>query len=184
MTGQQIYTEVMYGQTMTMTGLLGEIEKSAVFSPCKAYRYKLARKWGDGYRFCNFLMVNPSTADELVNDPTVERCERRAIRMGFDGLAVTNLFALRSTDPAALYSANDPIGPENDAAIVSVARASEMVICAWGNYGALRGRSAAVIELLRECAPGKAHYLRMAKTGMPCHPLYLSYELQPQPWAA
>ena len=78
-----------------------------VFSPDRAYRYVLVRRWStfaDKPRICCYIMLNPSTADEAKNDPTVERCERRARDNGYDGLCVLNLFAYRSTAPKVPYS--------------------------------------------------------------------------------
>lgn len=92
-------------------------QSGADFSPCQRYRYKLWRKWGNG-DLVNFLMLNPSTADAVQNDPTVERCERRARQLGFDGLIVTNLFAFRATDPRTLKAAPDPIGFPRDYILV------------------------------------------------------------------
>ncbi len=131
-------------------------------------------------RVCNFLMLNPSTADESDNDPTVERCERRARSWGFDGLIVTNIFAWRSTDPSVLPGLPDPVGPENDRVILQTARMSDQVICAWGKDGAIRGRSAAVRSLLRDV---QLYALRVSeKTGECFHPLYLPYSAAPFPW--
>ena len=97
-------------------------ETGARFSVDRRYRYALWRVWDHGRGICNFLLLNPSIADEATNDPTSERCERRARRWGFGGLIVTNLFALCATDPAGLRRVADPIGPENDAAILETAR--------------------------------------------------------------
>lgn len=87
-------------------------ETGATFSECRRYRYRLWRYWDRSKPPLCFLMLNPSTADDLSNDPTVERCQRRALAMGFGGLEVVNIFAFRSTDPAALYSL--PVGRYGD----------------------------------------------------------------------
>ena len=124
---------------------------------------------------CNFLLLNPSTADEATNDPTSERCERRARRWGFGGLIVTNLFALCATDPAGLRRVADPIGPENDAAILEAARGAGLVLCGWGNHGAYLDRASAVRALL--AGLGVAPYgLALTRLGEPAHPLYLGYD--------
>jgi hypothetical protein len=147
----------------------------ATFSGCGTYRYLLWRRWASG-PLMNALMLNPSTADFVRNDPTVERCERRAREYGFGGLIVTNLFALRSTDPAALIPAADPVGGWNDDAIRIAAARSGMVLCGWGNDGRLRGRSARVRELL---AGRELHALKLTAKGEPWHPLYVSYRIRP-----
>lgn len=155
---------------------------TCIFSPDRRYRYTLQRDWLTGKGLVNFLMLNPSTADETKNDPTIERCERRARRMGFAGLVVTNIFAFRATDPKEMMRQIDPIGyPSNDYHILDQARRCEMVICGWGNHGKHRFRSASVREML--CDNGvKLHALRVSKTGEPWHPLYVGYDVEPTEW--
>lgn len=126
-------------------------------------------------------MLNPSKADETANDPTVERCERRARAWGYGRVIVVNLFALRSTDPAALYKHMDPVGPENFAAIVWAAKESEIVICAWGEHGAHCGMGDNILLRMRQFYPEKLRALRINKSGQPAHPLYLPYSAQPIP---
>lgn len=155
-------------------------QSGADFSPCKKYRYRLWRTWDDQPPAV-FVMLNPSTADEVENDPTVERCERRARAMGFGGLRVANIFALRSTDPSALYQHADPIGPGNDAAILESVTGAGLVICAWGGHGILNGRGAAVLSMLRR-AGITPHYLKLNNDGTPKHPLYVGYDVKPQVW--
>lgn len=152
----------------------------AWFSPCRKYRYSLSREWDQWKPWVNFIMLNPSTADESKNDPTVERCQRRAVEMGFGHMEVTNIFALRSTDPAGLLKVDDPVGPKNDLWIRLIAKASDLVICAWGTDGKLYERGAHVLQLLRNLDI-EPHCLKLSKDGHPCHPLYQPYSLQPQP---
>lgn len=151
----------------------------ARFSPCKNYRYTLWRAWADRPH-AMFLMLNPSTADEIDNDPTVERCQRRAAMMGYGGLHVANIFAYRSTDPAALYSVHDPVGPENDKAIMDAALNAGIVICAWGTHGKHMNRGEQVLALLRN-AGVKPYCLQINADGTPKHPLYVGYEVSPKP---
>lgn len=156
-------------------------ETGAVFSPCDRYRYRLWRYWDRAKKPLCFLMLNPSTADDLENDPTVERCQRRAMMMGFGGLEVVNIFAYRSTDPSALSAVGDPVGPENDVAILGACRLAGMVVCAWGEHGKLGDRSGKVLELLaREGIP--LHALVVNSSGEPKHPLYVSYDIRPTPF--
>lgn len=150
----------------------------AIFSPCGTYRYLLQRFWHARLESLCMVMLNPSTADAEKDDPTVARCVERARRLGFGSLEVVNIFALRSTDPKALYRHEDPVGPENDEQIVISARTCNMTICAWGTHGALRERGKRVLQLLRH-AGVKPYALRVSAKGHPCHPLYLPYSLQP-----
>lgn len=164
---------------MTVTADLFN-DATAKFSPCGRYRYRLGRSWRPGGRYVLFVMLNPSIADEFVLDPTVRRCVDFAHRWGFDSLEVCNLFALRSTDPKALYTADDPIGPENDRHIMDAAVVASMVVCAWGVHGAHRDRGAEVRRRLGSWVD--IHCLGTTKDGHPKHPLYLAASTQPQPF--
>lgn len=153
----------------------------ARFSPCMKYRYALWRIWDASKPALVFVMLNPSTADLYKNDPTVERCQRRAVQMGFGGLRVANIFAFRSTDPNPLYDLDDPVGPENDAAIVEAAKLGGLVVCGWGTHGNLHKRGQQVIGLLQRNGI-KPHYLKLNADKTPAHPLYIGYEVTPQPF--
>jgi hypothetical protein len=126
-------------------------------------------------------MLNPSTADELRLDPTCTRARNYAGRWGYGAVIVTNVFGLRATDPARLKGARDPVGPGNDRAILAAARSAALVVCAWGNHGALGGRGAAVAALLRGAGIA-LHALRITAAGEPAHPLYLPARLRPFRW--
>lgn len=155
----------------------------ATFSSCAQYRYLLWRTWEPGGKSVLFLMLNPSTADAIENDPTVERCQRRAMAMGFGRVLVANIFALRSTDPQALYDHPEPVGQENDEAILEAARQADLVVCAWGTHGAHQGRGLAVLRMLRD-ADIEATCLGVNKDGSPKHPLYVAYRASPVPMPA
>jgi hypothetical protein len=155
-------------------------ETGAIFSPCKQYRYNLWRIWGDASPAV-FIMLNPSTADETKNDPTVERCERRARMMGFGGLRVANIFALRSTDPKLLYLHEDPIGEQNDKAIIESITGAGIVVCGWGGHGKLNNRGNDVLSLIRD-AGVTPYCLQINKNKTPKHPLYTGYNVEPKEW--
>lgn len=126
-------------------------------------------------------MLNPSTATETQNDPTVERCERRARALGFGAFRVLNIFAWRDTDPKAMRAAADPVGPGNDGAIRESLPWADQVICAWGTHGAHLNRGPLVEALLRATGTPLFH-LGLSKDGHPKHPLYIGYGVQPMPW--
>lgn len=151
---------------------LGAPGAAAVFSEDGAYRYRLRRRWEVG-PLVTFVMLNPSTADHEVLDPTVRRCVGFAQREGAGALEVVNVFALRSTDPKALYGHPDPIGPGNDEHILTAAAESRLVIAAWGHHPAkLGGRGEAVRRLLADHGIA-LHHLGLTKDSYPRHPLYL-----------
>lgn len=166
-------------------------QSSCVFGRDNKYRYALRRQLAPlmpvaADASCLFIMLNPSTADEIDNDPTVTRCERFAARWGYSTLYVANLFAYRATDPQALYSictkdGSDPVGPHNDDAIMKLAKRASRIVCAWGNHGALRGRGRKVEQALRDnkiCIRA----LGMTKQGFPPHPLYLPNHRKASIW--
>ena len=148
----------------------------ARFSACRRWRYLLWRCWDASRPAANFLMLNPSTADEFKLDPSCTRARNYAERWGFGGLIVTNIFGWRATDPKAMRSVEDPVGRGNDAAIVRAAKEAAIVVCAWGTHGEHMGRGARVAELLKEI---QLHSLRVTAGGHPCHPLYLPQTLTP-----
>lgn len=166
---------------VTRQAVKGDAPSTAVYSPCLGYRYTLTRVWQPGGRRALFVMLNPSTATEAQNDPTVERCERRARALGFGAFRVCNIFAFRATDPRVMRAATNPVGPGNDAAIREGAAWADMVVCAWGSHGAHLGRGAGVERLLR--GTGRAlHHLGLTRGGHPRHPLYVAYARAPEPW--
>jgi len=166
---------------ITRTFLKGDAESLAVYSDCEAYRYALTRVWDATGKRVTFVMLNPSTATEVQNDPTVERCERRARALGFGAFQVCNIFAFRATDPKVMRKATDPVGPANDEAIRKGCLWADQVICAWGTHGAYLSRGPAVETLVRATEKPMAH-LGLSKAGHPKHPLYISYQKQPEKW--
>lgn len=150
---------------------------SARISDCGRYRYTLQRSWHPAgmNRFVCWVMLNPSTADERQDDPTIRRCVNFAKAWGYDGIEVVNLYAWRATKPTELWKQKDPVGPNNDVTIRLVSFASALTVCAWGN-NAKDKRLREVTPLL--CEP---HALRVTKAGQPAHPLYLPQDLTPGP---
>ena len=159
----------------------GDAASVAVYSACLRYRYGLTRVWQKDAPRASFVMLNPSTATEYQNDPTVERCERRARTQGYGAFSVTNIFAFRATDPRIMRAEADPVGPGNDAAILQAASWADTVICAWGTHGAHLGRGAFVEKMLRRSDRPMMH-LGLTQGGHPRHPLYVGYAQPPMGW--
>src|SRR3954453_12830581 len=120
----------------------------ASFSSCRRWRYLLWRRWDAARPVANFLMLNPSTADEFRLDPSCTRARVYAEHWGFGALIVTNIFAWRATDPRDMKGVSEPVGRANDRAILRAAREAKLVVCAWGNHGSHLERWAGVLELL------------------------------------
>ena len=136
------------------------------------YRYWLTRRWAAG-NLLPFVMLNPSTADAAVDDPTIRRCIGFAKREGAAGIHVVNRFAYRATNPADLRATPDPYGPGNDAALRFVAAYAashkQPIICAWGANSGHESRTASI--LMADGA--QLVCLGMTKDGHPRHPLYV-----------
>ena len=145
----------------------------ALYSPCERYRYLLTRRWGPG-RALLYIMLNPSKATERANDPTIERCERRARALGYEAVLIGNLFAWRETSPALLRQAEDPVGAANGAALERALAEADDVLAAWGVHGGWRGAGAEAERWLRERGV-RLHTLGLTRDGHPRHPLYVGY---------
>ena len=156
-------------------------DSGAAFSACRRWRWLLWRRWDASRPAANFLMLNPSTADERALDPTCARARDYAERWGYGALIVTNIFAFRETRPELMKAAADPVGRGNDAAILRAAKEAALVVCAWGNHGAFLDRSRRVRALLEKNQIA-LHALRLNANGEPAHPLYLRKSLQPRAW--
>ena len=155
----------------------GDPTGGACFSRTRTFRYSLYRIWDKNLPLAMFVGLNPSTADENEDDPTVRRCAGFARSWGYGGLLMTNLFAYRSTDPEGLFAARDPVGPGNDDFLARTASRSSIIVAAWGNYGTYLQRSTRVRTLLPNM-----HHLRLTQSGQPSHPLYLPGKLKPTLW--
>jgi hypothetical protein len=151
------------------------------FSPDRVYRYCLRRTWELDNTPVVFIGLNPSIADETIDDPTIRRCCNFAKDWGFGGIIMLNLFAFRATDPEAMKKADDPVGPMNDAILKREILIDEppLVVAAWGTHGVFKERCYYVESLLR----GSLSCLLRSKDGHPMHPLYLHHGLKPQPFS-
>jgi hypothetical protein len=149
----------------------------ASFSDDRRYRYLL---WRSGRRPVTWVLLNPSTADETTDDPTIRRCRGYARDWGYDGVIIANAFAWRSTNPKALYTLTDPVGPENDEYILRAASlAAGPIVCGWGNHGVLLSRGAKIVRMLRDAGHSPKAF-GFTKHRQPWHPLYLKADLELQ----
>lgn len=150
------------------------IVRRATISEDNRYRYRLTRIWEAGKPPLSFVMLNPSTADDRVDDPTIRRCMGFAKREGCGGIIVVNLYGLRATDPAELTKAGDPYGPKNADALLAVLDEAAIydtpVVCAWGTKA---GFAAARFRTSAKATPARLVCLGRTKDGHPRHPLYV-----------
>ena len=145
-------------------------ETGAKFSPDRVYRYRLWRIWDRQKGIVLFIGLNPSTADENVNDPTIRRCIRFAIDWGYGGMLMGNIFAYRNTYPETLKICNvDPIGIENDIELHAMNKETNQTVLCWGNGGIYKGRGLEVEKMFPD-----ALTFGYTKQAQPFHPLYLA----------
>lgn len=170
---------------MTTQDEINRLDRTTQFSEDRRYRYTLWRQWGDLFipdnKFVAFCCLNPSTADETLDDPTIRRCVGFSKRWGYSAFCMVNLFAFRATDPNDMKLAQDPIGPDNNEWIQRIAEQSSLFICGWGCHGSWRKRDAEVISRLKMGAVPLMKLGSLTQEGYPRHPLYLSGALDPEP---
>ena len=168
-------------------------DRKTIFSEDRVHHYTLWRDWDvDSLTGCaddlprhdqylNVIGLNPSTADEKLDDNTIRRCINFAKTWGFGAFCMTNLFAFRSTKPDGMRQAENPVGQDNDHHIRRIASSAGMVLCAWGNNGVWRNQDLNVMKALKECGV-KPYCLRITKMKQPEHPLYMPKDSQPIPF--
>jgi hypothetical protein len=162
---------------------LEEVRRFALLSPDGLYRYTLDRTWNPSRGWVAWVMLNPSTADGLADDATIRRCIGFTRAWGYGALRVVNLYALRSTEPDALWSHPDPVGPDNDHHLrltaAGAARYGFPIVAAWGAFPRADAR---VEQVLKLPCMDRLSVLKLTKGGRPGHPLYLKGDLVPELW--
>ncbi len=149
------------------------IERNAVISDCGTYRYLLRRAWDHTKPRALLVMLNPSTADASIDDPTIRSCTRLMRGLGYGSFEVVNLFGFRAADPNALgKAAGAAVGPDNDKIAAAAVERCDVAICAWGAHWAAAGRSRRLFEIIRSARPA-AYCFGTTKNGAPKHPLYI-----------
>lgn len=164
------------GKQLELFGKTEDLEKGAILDQTETYRYLLWRTWNPGLPKVLFVMLNPSTADANIDDPTIRRCVGFAKQWGYGSLEVVNLFAFRATNPDELKQCVDPIGPDNNIHIWRAAMQAEQIILAWGTKGSLLNRDKLVLEILYSF---RTYCLDVSKEGHPKHPLYIKGDVTP-----
>lgn len=167
---------------------LDPVKKMAVISGCGTYRYRLTRCWDPRLPELRWVMLNPSTADADIDDPTVRKCIGFGKRLGYGSIQIVNVFAVRSTDPREIMDADDPVGPLNGSFLADAI--FPPVIFAWGGNvpkSIIADEAIATVKgfvtVLKEVNPDAVvHCLGKTKDGSPRHPLMLAYSTELQPW--
>jgi len=158
--------------------LLDVAGEGADFSIDRRHRYRLWREWDSTKGCAVFVGLNPSTADEKKNDPTVRRCVNYAKAWGYGRMVMLNIFSFRATDPKVMKAEPDPVGPDNDNAIIDVAKQSDLIVLCWGSHGGHldRGRQVAMLLAAKDM---EMYCFGITAAGHPKHPLYLKKSLRP-----
>lgn len=175
----QVFLDSQWSEGRLLYGaciLWGVLKRQAVFSECRSYRYGLWRVWDESKPTAMFICLNPSTADEVDDDPTISRCIGFAREWGYGGICVGNLFAFRETDRCKLKLCRHPVGPNNDKWLQRMSRESDIVVSAWGNDDSFMWRASKVKALIPEL-----YCIEVNKTGEPRHPLYAKQASEPKP---
>lgn len=175
----------MTGMTDTSATIYRDdgVHCGAEFSRDRVYRYSLTRSWvGGGFPTVAFIGLNPSTADETLDDPTVRRCMGFARSWGMGGMVMLNAFAFRATDPKVMKAARRPIGEYNDYWITHWVHNAHIVVPCWGVHGEHMSRQTHLRWLLGVYARPRVRVLGLTKGGCPKHPLYLSKTTSLEEW--
>lgn len=155
-----------------------DLAELAKFSPCRKYRYTLWRRWNDGNNYVQFVGLNPSTADETKDDPTIRQCVHFAKMWGYDSMCMTNLFAFRATDPRIMKKSAFPVGDENDKWLQETAKDARIIIACWGIHGGFMFRDVIVKQMFGY----RLFCLAKTAKNFPRHPLYLPKITTPIPF--
>ncbi len=147
------------------------ILKGAIFSDDRKYRYALGRIWSDKNKPLMLIGLNPSSANEFTDDPTITRFIVRASKEGYGGILVGNLYAYVSTIPKVLLGGDGYIGEETDNYLKQMIGLSGKVVCGWGSFKPVYKRANVVLKMIPE-----PYCLGVNADGQPKHPLYISYE--------
>jgi len=169
-----------------MSGLMIDMERSAVISDCENYRYLLKRIWDHEKLRALLVMLNPSTADADVDDPTIRACYRLLDALGYGSFEVVNLFGLRATDPKGLACAVDPVGRDNDRIAEEAAERCDVMVCAWGAnpFAAARTHRGRTMVRIAVSSYLVVQCFGLTQKSHPKHPLYIKTGTTLEPWVA
>jgi hypothetical protein len=155
---------------MMQTTIDLKILQGAIFSEDRKYRYALWRVWNNTKPLLLQIGLNPSMANEFINDPTITRGIVRADRTGFGGFLMANLYAYVSTNPQALLGDGNFVGELTDFYLKQMIEMSDRQLCGWGSFKPVANRAPIVLAMIKE-----PYCLGVNADGQPKHPLYVGY---------
>jgi hypothetical protein len=145
------------------------MNRQAQFSEDGKHRFWLLRSWEQNPKMLLIIGLNPSTADDEKDDPTIRSCIRLATNNGFGGFVMCNLYSFITSDPEILKeNMQDAVRPETDETLKRMIRNTQRTVCAWGKWSFIDERVKEVLQLIKE-----PHCFRQNNNGSPAHPLYL-----------
>lgn len=153
-------------QLKTMTDLFNQTEFGATFSECRKYRYALWRIWDKSKPLIMFVGLNPSTANEYKEDPTIRKVKKYSIQLGYGGFYMMNLFAFISSHPEDLETCQDPIA-DNDKWLLEIFPKCQTIVFAWGTFKQAIERGKKLSKMFPD-----AKALKINDDGSPIHPLW------------
>lgn len=153
--------------------------KQTIFNSDRTHRFTLWRQWDGSLPYLAVIGLNPSTADETNDDPTIRRCISFAKTWGLGGYLMLNAFSFRATDPEVMKAQETPNDPSNNGFLIDGCRGAGLVLCGWGVHGTFKDREKELKELLK---PFNPQCLGFTKGGQPKHPLYIKGTTKPVPF--
>lgn len=163
------------------------MKKGQKASTDNKYRYCLWREWDETKPCLVWVMLNPSTADDSEDDPTIRKCIGFAERWGYGKIVVVNLFTYRATHPRDLKNAGDLTEELNFKLIrnyntIAMAVSYKDTIFAWGAHGDKYRERIKKIEEITSNLANSIYCLGKTKSGQPRHPLYINYKTEREKW--
>lgn len=153
------------------------LHSRAEYDPTGTHRFWLERHLPQGSGIVHFNLCNPSTATEHVNDATVYKCEQYATLWGYRTYLITNAYSYRARDFTRLFAVPTPSLPANDGFILLACQAAALTVCGWSEHATYRDRH---LELAALLAAIPLTALRVNRSGLPAHPVYLPADAEPQ----
>ena len=159
---------------------------SAIFSECGMYRYRLDRQIGVALKTVAFIGINPSIANDVDNDRTVNRMLEFAEEIGAGKVIVANVFSLVSTDINGLRKDILLRGSEHDFHFQRIISEADILVPCWGSRGKLRASNRPFLDecmnLLRSTGKPVLCFGKTKSGEDPLHPQRLPSGTQLREW--